>query len=62
MLYWTALSSGTLLVAASFLVRPRRAGAGWSLDVGFGERATRLGRILFLTGVALALLALLALR
>jgi hypothetical protein len=49
-------------MAAGLLLRPKRAGAGWSLDVGFGDRATRLERVLFITGAALALLALAALR
>jgi hypothetical protein len=44
------------------VLRPKRAGSGWALDVGYGDRATRLERILFVTGAALALLALLALR
>jgi len=51
-----------VLVAASFVRRPRRVGAGWSLDVGYSDRVTRAERILFFLGVALALLALLALR
>ena len=62
MLFWTVFLSGILLVVASLVLRPKRVGAGWSLDVGFSERVTHLERILFFTGVALALLALLALR
>jgi hypothetical protein len=62
MLFWTVFLAGILLVAASLVLRPKRAGAGWSLDIGFSERATHLERILFFSGVALALLALLALR
>ncbi len=62
MLFWTVFVAGFALVAASFVVRPKRVGAGWSLDIGFGDRATRPERILFVIGVALALLALLALR
>jgi hypothetical protein len=62
MLFWTVFLAGNLLVAASFVVRPKRVGTGWSLDVGYSDRATRPERILFFTGVALALLALLALR
>ena len=62
MLFWTVFLAGIVLVAASLVLRPKRAGAGWALDIGFSDRATRLERILFFTGVALALLALLALR
>jgi hypothetical protein len=51
-----------LLVAASLVLRPKRAGVGWALDIGFSDRATRLERVLFVIGVALALLALVALR
>jgi hypothetical protein len=62
MVFWAVFLAGALLMAASFVVRPKRVGAGWSLDIGFGDRATRPERILFVVGVALALLALLALR
>jgi hypothetical protein len=62
MLFRAAFLSGLALVAAGLLRRPRRAGAGWSLDVGFSERTTHTERILFFTGVALLLLALAALR
>jgi hypothetical protein len=62
MLFWTVFVAGIASVAASFVLRPKRAGTGWSLDVGFGDRATRPERILFFTGIALALLALVALR
>lgn len=55
MLYWIAFLAGLVL-------RPRRTGAGWALDIGFGDRATRVERVLFVTGFALALLALFALR
>jgi len=62
MLFWSVFLAGILLAAAGILLRPKRAGAGWALDIGFGDRATRTERILFFTGIALALLALAALR
>jgi hypothetical protein len=62
MLFWTVFLAGMLLLAMGLVLRPKRAGAGWALDIGFGDRATRLERILFVTGAALALLALLVLR
>jgi hypothetical protein len=62
MLFWTVLLAGILLVAASLVLRPKRAGVGWALDIGFGDRATRVERILFVVGAALALVALAALR
>jgi len=58
MVFWTTFLAGIVLMGAGLVLRPKRAGAGWSLDVGFSDRATRLERILFFTGVALALLAL----
>jgi hypothetical protein len=62
MFFWTVFLAGLLLVAASLVLRPKRAGVGWALDIGFSDRATRLERVLFVIGVALALLALVALR
>lgn len=62
MLFWTVFFAGCLCMGAGLALRPKRLGAGWALDVGFGDRATRLERVLFFTGAALALLALVALR
>jgi len=61
-LFWTVFLTGVVLMAAGLLIRPKRAGLGWSLDVGYSDGATRLERILFFAGAALALLALVALR
>jgi hypothetical protein len=61
MLFWTVLATGFLLIAASLARRPKRAGAGWSLDIGYGDRGTRPARIVFVVGAALVILALLAL-
>ncbi|HEX5136007.1 MAG TPA: hypothetical protein VFY93_03465 [Planctomycetota bacterium] len=62
MLFWAVFLAGLALVAASLLLRPRRAGPGWSLDVGYSDRVTHTERVLFFLGVALVLLALVALR
>jgi len=61
-LFWTVFLSGVVLMATGLVIRPKRAGLGWSLDVGYSDGATRLERVLFFAGAALALLALIVLR
>jgi hypothetical protein len=61
MLFDAVFLAGLLLMAMGILLKTERVGLGWALDVGYGDRPTRLERILFFTGVALVLLALIAL-
>jgi hypothetical protein len=62
MVFDAVFIAGLLLMAAGILLKPKRVGLGWALDVGYEDRPTRLERVLFFTGAALVLLALIALR